>query len=607
MNAWIDALNAISATWFDLLVRASWQGGIALAAVWLISRFLPRIPAGHKVWLWRLAFLKLLAALVWFSPVVLPVLPQQAPPAPIADGTETILGAEVATEALPTAMSPETPRPVLHFRAWLFLAWCVAILLFAARLLRHWRETRRLLRASRPLNNADVEESARLLGERLHIRSSPAIADSPAISSPVLIGIFRPRIILPRDLAQSASLSRLELMLAHELAHVRRRDLVWLWLFTIVEALFFFHPMVWLARREWTLATEAACDDLALRVTRQTPCDYGEMLIDIVAATSRTDAAPLLAVGMVENANTLKRRLKLMITTRTRLARIGGIALITIASFALVPWKLTAQPADAEAVAKLKEENARLREQLEAIRKDAEQMRADAEQLRKRVVDERQTEAAVQRENAELQSRFAREQARNIERQYQAMEKLQMDLDELLTKFSNEHPEVRRKIAELQTTKERIAELEADDSVMTLRPGSRTKTARLAADPRASRAMKHHDQQRALLQKEIELGERHVENVRKALDNGKEIAASLLTAQRELLDAKLQLARLSNSKADQRAVLFQQLSVAEHMLKEQKRKIEVGTLPPGAEIPFEREVLRIKRELYALDGPDLNQ
>src|SRR5688500_19750313 len=119
MNAWIDELNAISATWLDLFVRASWQGGIALAAVWVISRFVPRIPAGHRPWLWRLAFLRLLAALVWFSPVLLPVLPQPIPPPPVIESTEIIIDAEVATETLPAPMPRETAPPLLHFRAWL--------------------------------------------------------------------------------------------------------------------------------------------------------------------------------------------------------------------------------------------------------------------------------------------------------------------------------------------------------------------------------------------------------------------------------------------------------------------------------------------------------
>ena len=602
MNAWIDPLNAFSATWLDLLVRASWQGGIALAVVWIIARFVSRLPSAHKVWLWRLAFLKLLAALIWLSPVALPILPQQTPAIPVV--TESIPAtiptplaqAETADDRPLSAMIVEPSPSSLHFRAWLFLAWCAALFICALRVLRHWRDTQRLLRGSRPLRNRPLEECVRALSERLRLKSAPSISESPAVSSPVLVGIFRPQIILPHGLADSVSPSRLELMLAHELAHLRPKDLLWLWLFTLGETLFFFHPLVWLARREWTLATEAACDEMAIRLTRQTPRDYGEMLVDIVAATSR-NATPLVAVGIIENAQTLKRRLKLMITTRTRFASFGGIALISIATLLLVPWKLTA---DAEAVATLKQENAKLRKELEAVRRDAEKMRSDAEEMRKR--------ALAERDNGEARS-VERQQRDMLAGQQRRMEKLQAELQELRTRFTENHPRVQEVQAQLEVVEAMGAAL-ARAKANGFLDALETKGDAAAMNERAMKRQeqqKQQEQQRALLQKEIELAERHVEYVGKALENGKEIPASQLAAQRELLDARLQLARLNNSKADQRAVLLQQLDVAEYTLKQYRKRVEFGTLSPGAEIPFEREVLRIKRELYAIEGSDMRE
>ncbi len=628
MSAWIDSLNALSAAWLDLLLRASWQGAIALALIWLIARYVSHLPAAHKVWLWRLAFLKLLAGLIWLSPVVLPILPQRTPVIPVAEAISmTVAPAETTVEVPLPAVTIEPTPSSLHPSGWLFLAWCGGLLVCALRVLRHWRATRRLLRGGRSLGNPAAEESVRALCGRLRRGRPPSISESSALSSPVLVGIFRPRIILPRGLADSASPARLELMIAHELAHLRRRDLLWLWLFTLGETLFFFHPLVWLARREWNLATEAACDEMAIRLTRQTPRDYGEMLVDIVAGISR-NPTPLVAVGMIENANTLKRRLKLMITTRTRFASIGGIALICVATLALVPWKLAAQDADAETVAKLKEENAKLRQELEAMRRDAEKRRADGE-LRNRV--EAVHETALQRELAERNAQVLAERnaqvARNLERQKRDMdiirveqqrmlaiqqsqaEKLQAELDELRARFKDHHPLVRERQAQLEKLEAAIDATKTgrnlEDPLETRRDAAMNERAMRRQEQQ--KQQEQQEQQRALLQKEVELAERHVEFVRKAMENGKETPASVLIAQRELLEVKLQLARLSNSKADQRAVLLQQLNAAERLLKEQKTRVEVGTVQPGAEIPFEREVLRIKRQLHEFEDSDARE
>jgi beta-lactamase regulating signal transducer with metallopeptidase domain len=590
MNAWIETWNAAAATWFDLLGRASWQGGVALAVVWLISRFVSRIPPACKVWLWRLAFLKLLAALVWLTPIALPVLPREGqgislvePALPVASIIH-----ETTLENAPTFHTVAEP-PTLEWRVWLLAAWCAGLLWCAAHLVSHWREARRLIAGAPLLRNAVVEEIVKSLQARFGLRTTPLVRESSLVSSPILVGLLRPHIILPDGMADSASPSRLELMLAHELAHCRRKDLLWLWLFTVAEALFFFHPLVWLARREWALATEAACDELALRVTRDAPREYGEMLVDLIAAArQRSNATGLIAVGMIENANTLKRRLKVMITTRTRLGTMGGIALIAIAAVTLAPWELTAQDADAEAVAKLKEENAKLRQELEAARKDAEKMRADTERLRNPATADRQNEAALQRAMAEMKAEVDREQARQVERdqrqkerfradQQRVMEEVQAQLQELRTQFTENHPRVRAAQARLET-------LEAMDTAL----GGATRDRK----------------RRALLQQEIELVERQVEMVRKGVEDRTQSSAALVAAQRELLEVKLQMAKLSASKDAARAELRQQLELAEGMLKEHKKLAEARLASPSDELALQREVLRIKRQLHELEASD---
>ena len=108
-------------------------------------------------------------------------------------------------------------------------------------------------------------------------------------------------------------------------------------------------------------------------------------------------------------------------------------------------------------------------------------------------------------------------------------------------------------------------------------------------------------QNRELLLEEIMLAEQQAEFVRENLKAGTAPYSDLLTVHRELLDLKLELAQLDGSKTEQRDVFLQQLKVGEQQLQEVKARIEAGTLPKGAAIPFERELLRLKRSLNALE------
>ena len=90
------------------------------------------------------------------------------------------------------------------------------------------------------------------------------VAISPSISSPMALGILRPIIVFPADLAEKLSADKLALILMHELAHVRRRDNLTILLHRLVSAVLFFHPAVWLCGRMLRREAEQACDDLVV-------------------------------------------------------------------------------------------------------------------------------------------------------------------------------------------------------------------------------------------------------------------------------------------------------------------------------------------------------
>jgi beta-lactamase regulating signal transducer with metallopeptidase domain len=583
VNSLLYAVNAASAAWWDAMVRATWQGAIALGLVWVVCRCITRIPAAYKVWLWRLAFAKLLLALVWITPISLAVLPlkEQAASSVVPSTAGEVPLITTVEARPPLAAAHAEARLKSDWRVWLLATWCIGVLCTMARIVQQWRTARILLHNSEPITGAALNEMAGRLGNALRLRGVPFLFQSPTLCSPLVIGLFRPRIILPSTMLSTHSASELEMMLAHELAHLRRRDLAWLWLFTFGEALFFFHPLVWLARREWAVATESACDQLALRITGRAPHDYGSMLVDMVVHLRRRGAPAVMSVGMMESAITLKRRLKDMTAKRNWFYTALGIATVSIAILTLAPYRLVAETPDAEALARLKEENAALKQQLAATR-------AEMESLREKTLALRTRDEAMANKSAE------EDLQRSLEKQQAAAERLrtaQRQLAELQNQFTEQHPKM---LAQRQEVEKLRDEMQMNSRVLSDKQALRGQMGSVPASPEQIERSREH---RELLAREIELAEQQIEMVRKKIESGRETPEALLRVQRDLLDLKLKQADLSGSKAERQAVLLQQLQIAEQLLKEQKRRISVGTLGTDEAIPFEREVLRLKREL----------
>ena len=147
------------------------------------------------------------------------------------------------------------------------------------------------------------------------------------------------------------SLAVIRPVLAHELAHVRRGDLLWSGLAGLVRGLFFFHPLVWLAHREALVAREAACDALALRASGARPSEYGRILLDIAAGGPERSPRWAATLGMAGPAGSLKRRLMAMKTTRqpTRRRLVSwAFGLLMVGVVGVIPWQLVPREARAQ-------------------------------------------------------------------------------------------------------------------------------------------------------------------------------------------------------------------------------------------------------------------
>ena len=375
MNHIVSVVNASAAPWADALVRACWQGGLGIALVWLLCRLWPGMPPVPRCRLWRLAYAKLLLGLVWLPPLALPLLPHppaMPPPAqavaplerhiPALKGRATRVqspsGAEENNRAdltpadLPsphalTLAPPPPARPTLPTtQTWLLAAWLLGVLVSLGRVATAWRRAYILYGTSAPPDDEALRADAADLCRRLGLPHVPPLRVADGLASPVLLGLTRPAILLPAFVLSDVPRSELRLMLAHELAHLARRDLLWNCLPLLARLLFWFHPLVWLAAHEWALAQEIACDAQAVHVTGTPPSAYGRMLLGI-ATRRRTPAASLFpTLAVAAPRHTLRRRLFAMqhIGTVSRPRALLAAALtLALAVVGLLPWRVVAQ------------------------------------------------------------------------------------------------------------------------------------------------------------------------------------------------------------------------------------------------------------------------
>jgi beta-lactamase regulating signal transducer with metallopeptidase domain/uncharacterized coiled-coil DUF342 family protein len=195
-----------------------------------------------------------------------------------------IVSASAATSGWRDTLSAQMPAIVA--------AWSAGALLLALRLLLGCRWVGRL-RSRAGLPNSFWQGRFDELAVRVGLRAPVPLRLSDAIDSPVAAGWWRPVVLVPAALLASMPVELLEALLAHELAHVRRRDYLVNLMQGAVETLLFYHPVVWWLSRRVRIEREQVADDLASRALGD-PRQLARALqaLDSFQQDHRADAMP---------------------------------------------------------------------------------------------------------------------------------------------------------------------------------------------------------------------------------------------------------------------------------------------------------------------------
>ncbi len=281
MSPLAETLNRFGAWLVENLWHMSVElailAGVVVAVIWLLRIQSP--PLRHAFWCLVLAkpvatfLVASPISLYWFlrPPVIESVAPPPAPPAAVRtvrppvgrpmmryDMPRRIAAAEV--------VEPESFWRQLSWQGGVGLAWLGIALAFGVRLISGCAYVAFLRQTARLQRDGPLADLVGEVTQSLGLRRRVAVAVSDVAHGPVLAGVIKPVILLPRHIWDDLSTHQVRLIVAHELAHVRRFDNLFLLIQRLAEMFLFFHPAVWLCGWAMRREAESACDDAVLAV-----------------------------------------------------------------------------------------------------------------------------------------------------------------------------------------------------------------------------------------------------------------------------------------------------------------------------------------------------
>lgn len=304
MNAWLaEIVIGVGASFAaTLLVKATLTLAVALAATGLARR--SRAAARHVLLVAAFAVLLVLPG----ASFTMPSRPVRLPATPAASSAPVTAVLPVMTSPSPTRFGAQQSVETfggdsgMTASALLWAIWGAGALLCLLPVLAGTWQLRALRGSGSSCARADAW--LRRLSAEAGLHRPIAVRVHESIPGPMTYGTLRPVILLPLD-AESWSDDALSRAMIHELEHVRRGDWFSQYMARIVGALYWFHPLVWMAWRRLRLEAERACDDAVLR--RSEAAAYADQLVLLAERLARTATPPLLAMAACRDLSTRVR------------------------------------------------------------------------------------------------------------------------------------------------------------------------------------------------------------------------------------------------------------------------------------------------------------
>jgi len=284
-------LNETGAYFSKYMLTTAIQGTIFMLIIGALTYFFRKKSATFQYTLWTLALCRFLIP----------------PEIPLFSGIGSRIQATVGQFYLdPVQIFPagNAQQGDLTWQAQIFLVWAILIGIFGVLFI--WKNIQFFysLKKATPLRreiSPELKNALNNFGRDLRIFTIPTIA------IPFTAGILRPKIYLPIN-AETWSANEFKFILYHELAHIRRGDLIWMKLQALLQFVFFFHPAVWIINYMLNYYRELSCDDISIAQSNGRAIEYSKILLNNLRRVKQFQFAYLLTGNFGKSKFLLTKR-----------------------------------------------------------------------------------------------------------------------------------------------------------------------------------------------------------------------------------------------------------------------------------------------------------
>ena len=295
-----------------VLIHSLWQGVVCAGLLFLVLRSLP---AGRTTFRY-LAGICLLGTVLLSMIATWSVLEKQQPVPSIKASTAIN---QLSRENLTTKSGVEyepvqtqvhsTVKMQSPWTTWVGMIWGVGATLMLFRVGFFLTRSRRLIANGTPLTDQELHSLIDNYRTILGIRQNIRVLVYEELHVPAVVGIFWPTLLIPASVLSGVPIIQLQVIIAHELAHIRRCDYLINLLQLLIESVLFFNPAVWWISKQIRTEREACCDALAVRISGE-PMDVAQTLVDYAERLGGCHKVPASVQAMGRNATSLFERVK---------------------------------------------------------------------------------------------------------------------------------------------------------------------------------------------------------------------------------------------------------------------------------------------------------